>query len=73
MSIELDAKRWNALVSSGRIRILGTGGLGEKHQHFGMEIWDLYPAQMDNEYGKKVLTEYADTIIAREKENDSPN
>lgn len=64
-----DAKRWDALLNSGRIRIIGSGGLGTEHQHFGVELWDSYDkkygADLEQAEGKQVLEKYVDTIIAR--------
>ena len=37
--LEQDAKRWRALMSSQRIRIIGSAGLGSpEYQHVGLEI-----------------------------------
>lgn len=61
------AKKWDALINSDLIRILGSGGLGENHQHFGMEIWDVHPPQehYNSEFGRDVLNTYVETIIKR--------
>ncbi len=72
MSDSQDAKRWRALMNSGRIRILGSSGLGnDDYQHFGVELWDKYPdrdgLKAQNEYGKEVFTKYVDTIIKRDE------
>ncbi len=66
--IKRDAKRWNALINSGRIRILGTAGIGNpEYQHFGMEIWSEYGLDYKNKeeqkYGVETLEAYTDTII----------
>lgn len=65
--IKRDSARWDALMRSARIRILGTAGLGElPYQHFGMEIWSSYGIYDDiaeKSYGVKVFETYADTII----------
>jgi hypothetical protein len=62
------AELWDGLLSSGRIRILGTAGMGSpegEYRHFGMEIWSSYGKKgeydfdKDNEYGKAVLEKYA--------------
>lgn len=68
----LDAARWKALLSSPRIRILGTAGFDPAtrmshpdYRHFGMEIWSRFSdwPQEKNAYGREVLTQYADSII----------
>lgn len=61
-----DAKKWNAIFNSQRIRILGHGGLETDSQHIGMEIWDNdKPKDLNNEYGQEVLDKYVKTIIDR--------
>lgn len=66
-----DAARWRALLSSPRLRILGTAGFFEDspghadgYRHFGLEAWTMHDA-VDNEHGAKILTEYADAMIAK--------
>jgi hypothetical protein len=76
----LEAARWQALLSSGRIRILGSAGFtGETdYRHVGMEIWTRYTApqgreiemKISNEAARKILTEYADAIIAAQSGTD---
>ncbi len=61
-----DAKRWRALLSSQRIRIMGSAGIGSsKYQHVGLEIWSAFldAPPDESEHGQTVLTEYADMII----------
>lgn len=67
-----DAKRWRALVNSGRLRLLGrTSFEPDNWAHFGMEFWDRYPDQSDgptnqHESHKRAvdtLTEYADLLV----------
>ena len=72
-SVDVDAARWRALLSSGRIRPLGWAGLNENcevkdnsdpYLHFGMEVWTTYFDEViDNSTGLKLLTNYADHII----------
>lgn len=65
-----DAARWRALLSSGRIRVLGTAGFDSRQRpqrdakelHFGMEVWSRFPRPVDNERGIHILTEYADAL-----------
>ena len=59
------ASLWDGLLSSDRIRILGHGSLGEAGQHFGMEIWETHPESKDIEYGKKIITKYAEFMIGK--------
>lgn len=55
---ELDnARRWNALMASARIRVLGSAGLNSDgtradasdYIHFGMEFWSAYGPKSDAE------------------------
>jgi len=80
-----DATRWRAMLSSARIRILGSAGFSSApsdykshadYRHFGMEIWTMYgkPGEYDfsenNAYGKEVLTRYADAILNAQLKNE---
>jgi hypothetical protein len=73
------AARWNALLASDRIRVLGTAGFGEHttadpdYRHFGMEVWSIHPCK-DSEYGREVLTKYADSVISMmaHRQDDKP-
>jgi len=58
------AALWDGLMSVDRIRILGTGSLGELGQHFGMEIWETHSAK-DSEYGIEVFTKFAERMIIK--------
>jgi hypothetical protein len=81
----LKAARWDALLSSARIRILGAAGFdgASDYRHFGMEIWTKYGKRGQfelaegNAYGRKILTEYADAILqsgcAALEQNHRPN
>ena len=74
------AKKWDALVNSSRIRILGSAKLGEtKYQHFGVELFhfadiDTNPLIKDKfdpketEYGKEVFEKYVDGIIKSDRQ-----
>ncbi len=66
----LDAARWRALLSSARIRVLGSAGFGPRtsensdgYRHVGLEIWTQHVLK-DNGYGQVMLTDYADAVIA---------
>ena len=65
--IKRDSARWDTLMNSKRIRILGTAGIGSKdYQHFGVEIWSElgdYDDKNEKDYGVKVFETYVDTII----------
>lgn len=69
---DLSAQRWDALLSSPAIRILGSAGVTKDQRdsgyaHFGMEIWSLHPSRTSDgepsEYGRGILTQYADIVI----------
>ena len=65
-ALQEDAQRWRAISNSERVRYLGSGGLGEDHQHIGLELWDKYPEHLrTQENGIAKLTVYVDTIRAR--------
>ncbi len=69
-SIKRKAKMWDALMNSGRIRLLGSSGLGSKdYQHMGIDIWSTYPDQPDNTPAKEALVTYVETIIKNESDN----
>lgn len=67
--LALKAKRWDALMSCGRIRILGSAKLGSETapQHIGLELWEQYPAESLSDslqlQQKSELTKFVDTII----------
>lgn len=76
--IEQDAARWRALVSSARIRILGTAGFmpvtkpgingpsNPDFRHFGAELWTHHTGWSadKNQLGIDTLTQYADQMRA---------
>ena len=78
----LDADRWRAFLTSGRLRPLGWAGFNkvqkvkdkkDDYLHFGMEFWTTYAGvtEKDNEVGKRLLTNYADhLILIGNKENE---
>jgi len=66
------AQRWDALLSSPAIRILGQSNVTKNpsesgYAHFGMEIWSIhsgrYYGSEESAYGRDVLTAYADIMI----------
>lgn len=63
-----DALRFRALMSCARIRVLGTGRLGQYDQHMGLELWCKYipnPHQHEHEEAKKTLLKFVDAIVER--------
>jgi hypothetical protein len=70
------AERWDALVGSQRLRIMGAAGFvtdtdrpypdpdrGEGWLHFGLEVWDKHPADPEKypqEQCRALLTSYVD-------------
>jgi hypothetical protein len=79
--LKQSADRWDALLASDRIRMIGSAGImrpePNNSAHFGMEIWTHYgrslnPEQLDsmakgNEQGRDWLTKYADIAMARQQ------
>lgn len=70
----LDARRWRALVTCGRIRFHGTAGYGDAakgrpadftgYRHFGAEFWNMHPVPSDSAYNaREVLEGFADALI----------
>ena len=64
-----DAERWQAIINSPYIRILGNAGIGDKeYQHFGMEIWSAHnygdAVVPETEKARELISTYADTIRA---------
>jgi hypothetical protein len=78
--LALDAARWRALFAGDRIRVMGWAGFdGDKPKpegcHMGIELWDRHPSAdpsspyhgnngTEREFAAKLLTAYADTVIA---------
>lgn len=74
---KLDALRWRALMSSDRIRIMGSAGFDytdsenprprNEYMHLGVEVWSRHSAKDDSEFPqtrcRKLLTTYVDEII----------
>jgi hypothetical protein len=62
-----DAARWQSLLSSPRIRVIGTSGFdkpAEDYRHFGVEFWSHYPPPVTtNTASRTILTSYADHLI----------
>lgn len=57
------SQRWEALMSSERIRVIGSAQLGNKHQHLGLELWETYPGTIKD--GRQDLILYVDGIRKR--------
>jgi len=64
LTVEEKAALWDGLMSCDRIRILGTGSLGEEHQHVGLEIWETHTVK-DHGYGREVLTRFARRMVEK--------
>lgn len=72
----LSARRWEALLRTPALRLLGYAGLrdGQENEngyaHFGMEAWSVHASRLDSsedsEHTREKLTRFADTIIANE-------
>ena len=65
-----DAERWRALMSSARIRVMGTAGFDEHgkpregnggYLHMGVEFWTMHDAP-SNELSVAIVTNYADFL-----------
>lgn len=68
--VKLSADRWNAMLSSPGIRILGCAGLrdtdgalSDDYGHFGMEIWTHHSGSYDNVKNGGIITNFADKMI----------
>lgn len=66
------AELWDALLSSPRIRVIGTAEIDDPTcQHFTVEVWSRYPIEhRDNKLGQETLTKYADTIRKAKQEEE---
>ncbi len=63
----VDARRWRSLMACDRIRVLGTGSLGEKYAHIGLEIWGQYPSLNEHDLraiaaARECLTRFVDGV-----------
>ncbi|MBI6883232.1 hypothetical protein [Pseudomonas putida] len=80
--VQLAADRWNALLSSPRLSVLGSAGFYptdhpgalkahlDGYRHFGCNFWSDHPPLEDNtftESAKVMITTYADHMIERSK------
>lgn len=73
----VDADRWNALMGSDRMRILGHAGFRpstypgnrmheEGRRHFGCDFWSHHDAvDGETEQAKEMITAYADLLISQ--------
>jgi hypothetical protein len=75
MTIEQKAAMWDALRSCERIRLFGTGSLGDPTcQHIGLELWAKYPiddfpnGRSNHEFSKGKFLEYVKAMVAPEPE-----
>lgn len=75
MTIEQKAAMWDALMSCERIRVLGTGSLGDPTcQHIGLELWAKYPidsypnGRSNHEFSKGRFLEFVKAMVAPEPE-----
>lgn len=60
--LQESASRWDALMSSERIRMIGCAQLDKEHQHLGLELWEKYPdIHIDS---RDYLIKYVDAIRA---------
>lgn len=73
-ALNIAAQRWNALINTARIRVLGYAGLDKQahpdgreygdYAHLGLELWTQHPPTLDryedSKHNIKLLTEYAD-------------
>jgi hypothetical protein len=74
---QLAADRWNAVMDSARLRIVGSAGFKPStypgatmfengHRHFGCEFWSHHDAvDGEKENAKEMITAYADLLIAQ--------
>jgi len=62
--LKRDAERWRALVSSQRIRVIGSARLGTPDGLLSVEMWGGHAPvdEREQEYGVRRLTEYADGL-----------
>ena len=77
---QLAADRWNAVMSSDRMRILGYSGFRpstypgntmheEGRRHFGCDFWSHHDAVDDEtQQAKEMITSYADLLISQKAE-----
>ncbi len=79
LALDLDGKRWRALMSSQRMHFMGSAGFDHSGPepmprsgaplHFGMEFWDVHEAHDDPRYPdareRALMVNYADEIIRR--------
>lgn len=75
--MQFSADRWNALMSSDRMRILGSAGFKpstypgatmfeEGRRHFGCDFWSHHDAvDGETEQAKEMITAYADLLISQ--------
>jgi hypothetical protein len=67
-TIKEKADMWDAVMSSGRIRILGSSSIGDAgYQHFGMEIWSIFRdaegVREQTDSARRLIEEYAKGIM----------
>lgn len=87
LTVEEKALLWDALLSSGRIRLLGYSGLGKftdptipRYAHMGLEFWTEIsnfgdkPEHIEaNKQAAALITEYAMRVVENGQENSTGN
>lgn len=87
LTVTEKALLWDALLNSGRIRILGYAGLGRftdptipRYAHMGLEFWTEIsnfgdkPEHVEaNKEAAALITEYAMRMVENEQENTEGN
>lgn len=73
---ERDAGRWQAVIGSARVRVLGSAGLNSEldpygkpwngYAHIGVELWTKHEGGHEPPHAVEWLTKYADAAIHQE-------
>lgn len=64
VSVEGDAAKWRALLSCGRMRVIGSAGIGTPHAHIGMEFWSEHP-EPTTEYSSEQFSRFIAGLAAQ--------
>ena len=70
MTTEEKAEMWDALMSSQRIRVMGSAGLKNEtslYKHIAVEFFSHHPAKTD-EYAMAMFLEYVNALRVQNKE-----